>query len=132
MDTTTKSQLKDIVQELEKHVPYASALLKKRSGVRVSVNRVQESIEPEDPSHGLVFTLWNGQTFFEYATNQWDWKDLKSELKRFAKKAARSIDNKLPQGEVNPGPSTEKDYCYPENFPPVPNAQKLKIARDRV
>src|SRR6185436_1220371 len=69
-------QLKDffsaLVGDLEKVVPYASALAMRRQGLRVSVSSRQSSINPENPWLGLVLTLWNGRQFYELSDNRMD------------------------------------------------------------
>lgn len=129
-----KDQLSELVASLEKTVPYASALYKKQSGVRVNVNRVQESVEPEDPAEGLVVTLWNGQQFFEYATNKWAWGELKSTLTQLAKSAQASLDKKQPVTEIDPGPALDQDFRSPVGQDPAafPLEKKLELARDRM
>lgn len=113
MDDNLKSRLHDAVTHLEKKVPYASALYKKSSGTKISVNRAQESVEPEDPAEGLVFTLWNGQQFFEHAVNQWNWPDLMLELDRLASRAQEAIIPARPAVDIDPGPAVTKDFSVP-------------------
>lgn len=133
-DRNLKDQLSELVAHLEKTVPYAAALHKQKSGTRVSVNRVQESVDPEDPSEGLVVTLWNGQNFYEYATNKWTWTDLKSTLTGLAKLSLKSLDKNQPAKPVDPGTPLEKDFQTA--FEIDPNARSLKekldLARDRM
>lgn len=100
----------------------------------MNVNRVQESVEPEDPSEGLVITLWNGQKFFEYSTNKWDWKDLKATTTALAKDCLKQLDKKKPTHDIDPGPSVDKDFISPVEKDPasVSPKEKLGLARDRM
>lgn len=129
-----KERLSDLVAHLETIVPYAAALHKKRSGVRISVNRVQEAVEPEDPAQGLVVTLWNGQAFYEYAANDWDWKTLKSTLTDTARAAAAARDKSRPITEIDPGAEVRKDFqsSFEKDPAAVPLADRLTLARDRM
>lgn len=129
-----KNQFSDLVQQLEKIVPYASVLYKKRSGTRVNVNRVQENVEPEDPAEGLVATLWNGQSFTEYAANRWEWKELHSTLTALAKKSIKERDRKKPLADIDPGPSVENDFVAPVGQDPAKISlhEKLTLARTRM
>ena len=133
-DRDLKDRLSELVAHLEKTVPYAAALYKKKSGTRVSVNRVQESVDPEDPSEGLVVTLWNGQRFFEYATNKWTWPDLKSSLSGFAEASLKLLDKKSPVIAINPGDPVDDDFRTPVKVDPstLPAKEKLDLARDRM
>ncbi len=129
-----KDELSDLVAHLEKTVPYAAALYKKKSGLRVNVNRVQENVEPEDPAEGLTVTLWNGQNFFEYATNKWEWSTLKSTLTDLAKSCVKELDKKVPVSDVDAGASIDKDFRSPVEKDPttVSAKEKLELARDRM
>ena len=129
-----KERLSDLVAHLETIVPYASALHKKRSGVRIIVNRMQEAVEPEDPAHGLVFTLWNGQFFYEYAANDGNWKDLKSRLTDAARACAAARDPARPTTDIDPGAEMRKDFASPFERDPdsVPLAERLGMARERM
>ncbi len=129
-----KDQLSDLVSHLEKIVPYAAALYKKKSGTRVNVNRVQESVDPEDPSEGLVVTLSNGQNFFEYATNRWTWPELKSTLTDLAKASLKELDKKLPIKPVDPGQAIDRDFQTACKVDPSTRSakEKLDLARERM
>ncbi len=129
-----KDQLSDLIAHLEKTVPYAAALYKKKSGVRVTANRVQESVEPEDPAEGLVVTLWNGQNFFEYSTNRWEWKELRGTLSGLAADSMKQLDKKRDVTMIDPGPAIDKDFhsTVKEDPSTVPAAKKLDIARERM
>jgi TldD protein len=129
-----KNQFAEIVAALEQTVPYAAALYKKRSGLRVSVNAKQQSVEPEDPAEGAVFTLWNGQSFYEYATNKWAWKDLKVQLADFARAARDARDASKPLRELDAGVALERDFATPtvENPSDVSALTKLGRAKQRM
>ncbi len=131
MDVNLKDALPGVVAKLEKSVPYAAALYKKSSGTRVSVNRVQESVDPEDPAEGLVLTVWNGQAFFEYATNKIDLKSLPAAAEQLAKSALDAINPSLPKSDIDPGSKLQKDFTGPPKDNPalVPLQDKLEMAR---
>lgn len=129
-----KEQLLHLVQRLEKKVPYASALYKKRSGTRINVNRVQESVEPEDPSQGIVFTLWNGQQFFEYSVNHDRWSDIEADLSDVARMAMAARVKGEKDSIIDPGPSNAKNFVSPFEKDPetVPLLERLTLARNRL
>lgn len=126
--------MSDLVAHLEKTVPYAAALHKTRSGTRISVNRVQEAVEPEDSAQGLVVTLWNGQAFYEYAANSWDWATLKTTLTDAARATAAAVDKSKPLGDIDPGAEVRKDFRsgFERDPAALPLAERLAIARDRM
>ncbi len=127
-------KLTDLIKRLENKVPYAAALYKKKSGTRINVNRVQESVEPEDPSQGFVFTLWNGQQFFEYSVNHQRWKDIETDLLDVARMAMASRKKGEKSAEIDPGPALTSDFASPVEKDPtvVPLLEKLSIARTRM
>lgn len=129
-----KQPLRTLIRELEQTVPYAAALVKKRSGTRVNVNRVQESVDPEDPSQGLVITLWNGQRFYEHATNRWTWPELTTTVTDLARRAAAERERDRPVADVDPGAAIEDDFRSPVQQDParLPLTEKLAIARERL
>jgi TldD protein len=132
MTANIKTHLSELVEFLEKKVPYASALYKKKQGTRISVNRVQESVEQEDPAEGLVFNLWNGQSFFEYSSNDTHWSKIKKELTGILQQAVKSRDKHLPSYEINPGLKLEKSFVSPFKIDPstIHTFEKLKLTRN--
>jgi TldD protein len=94
---------------------------------------VQENVEPEDPEQGLVITLWNGQQFFEYSTNNLDWDNVRTEALQLANTARAAITPKKPKTKLNPGPKLKKDFSVPKKAPPALSLEKkLDIARGRL
>ena len=134
MDVELTERLSELVERLEKIVPYASALHSKSAGMRLTSNRVQESVEPEDPSRGLVVTLWNGQSFTEYAVNEWEWPALTDTLTGLARAAMAEVDNSRPTSEIDPGPAAVSDYASPFQIDPdsVRLEGRLATARGRM
>ena len=70
--TKLETLLAGLVAEMGKKVPYAAALATRREGTRVSVSSTQSAVTPEFPSQGVVFTAFNGQSFFESSSNAMD------------------------------------------------------------
>ncbi len=131
LDAELKSRFTDIVREAEKKIPYASALVKKSRGLRANVNRVQESVEPEDPSLGLVITLFNGQTFYEHAVNTWEWDKLKQDILDLAGVAASRRDPSRLTFDVDPGTPLEKHFQGPaSDASEKSTSDKLDLARE--
>lgn len=64
-----KKILSELVQEMEKTVPYAAALAMEVSGERITVQTKQQSADPVDPQRGVVFTVFTGRHFMESATH---------------------------------------------------------------
>ena len=64
-----RSFLPEIVHRLEEKIPYVSALVTQESGVNLSIDSKQEVISQREPKRGIVFTLFNGRFFQEWATD---------------------------------------------------------------
>lgn len=126
-----REPLRALVRDLETVVPYAAALHKRQSGLRINVNRMQEAVEPEDPREGLVITLWNGRRFSEYATNDWTWNGLREAAMAAARRAMQ--DAQGPASDIDPGEPWEGDFRSPLGQDPdtLPLSAKLSLARER-
>ena len=101
-----------LVKELEKEVPYAAAFASRKEGVRVMNSSMQSSVTPEAPHPGLVLTLWNGERFYEYATNHFESALIKSESLALARRAA-SERSKGKSLDLEAGEKLEKDFVLP-------------------
>jgi TldD protein len=72
MTDALDTALGDLVGDLERRFPYAAALLTGASGVQISDNGAEQSASEVSPSRGVVFTVYDGATFQEYATSDLD------------------------------------------------------------
>ncbi|HEU5342724.1 MAG TPA: hypothetical protein VFU60_00110, partial [Ktedonobacterales bacterium] len=61
--------LRELVGELEARFPYAAALLSSASGMRISDSGQEQQASETSPTQGIVFTVYDGATFNEYATS---------------------------------------------------------------
>jgi TldD protein len=62
----------ELVGELEQRFPYAAALYTSSSGTRGGVDNREQSLSPVEPSRGVVFTVYEGEHFAEFATSELD------------------------------------------------------------
>lgn len=125
-----KDFFSDLVRELEKVVPYASALAMRRQGIRVSVSTRQSAINPENPWLGLVLTLWNGRQFYELSDNRMDPAALRRDALALAARAMAEARGPVLK-EIDPGEALEKDYAGTSRRDPltVPLKEKLDYAK---
>jgi len=65
-----EEQLQSLVADVERHASYASALLTRHDGLRVTVDDRERSVTEEPPSQGLVLSAWNGAYFEEAAGSE--------------------------------------------------------------
>jgi TldD protein len=59
-----------LVGELERRFPYAAALVTGVSGMRIADNGREQSATEMDAVRGIVFTVYDGRQFDEYATSE--------------------------------------------------------------
>ncbi len=69
VDHPLQALLAELVAELEQRAPYAAALFTSASGTRISIDNREQSANPQDPSQGVVFTLFTGDHIEEWATS---------------------------------------------------------------
>ena len=61
--------MQDLVAELEPRFPYAAALLSGQSGVQITDTGREQRANEVPPTRGVVFTIYDGRSFVEYATS---------------------------------------------------------------
>jgi len=122
-----KPILKELVAQMEKTVPYASALAMETLGERVLVMTKESRVEPADPSKGVVFTAFTGSHFMEYATGDLSPDSLSKAAKELVKMAefAGSGGGRT----IDPGGNIERDFVVPEAIPNDSVSLKDKVNR---
>lgn len=65
----TLDTVSELVSELEYRFPYAAALLTGATGIQIRDTGGEQSANQQNPTRGVVFTVYDGQTFEEYATS---------------------------------------------------------------
>lgn len=80
LDTTVT----ELVAELERRFPFASALMGAASGIRVGDSGTEHSASEVDPTRGIVFTVYDGYAFDEIATTALVPDDLAREVRAWA------------------------------------------------
>lgn len=118
--------LADLIPRLEKELPYAAGFASRKEGVRVMQSSTQSAVTPEIPHPGLVITLWNGECFYEYASNRFDAKAITDESLALARRAAG--DRKGKALDLDAGEKLEKDFSLP--FKTDPRKVSLKEKQD--
>ncbi len=70
MAETLEQVTRSLVGELEARFPYAAALISGSSGVEISDNGSEQSASEVTPSRGVVFTIYDGASFVEFASSE--------------------------------------------------------------
>ena len=76
-----RTALPDIISRLEERIPYVSALVTQEYGNYLGIDSRQENMSERSPRRGIVFTLFNGRYFQEWATDNLDIRFLKSKIR---------------------------------------------------
>jgi TldD protein len=112
-----KSILKDMVYDLEKTFPYASALVLETAGERILAQTRQQSAELLDPSRGAVLTAFNGRSFLECATGDLSVEGLRGAAEKL-QELGRDQGIFYDGPQIDPGPKMDKYYLIkPKTFP---------------
>ena len=103
------SFLRDVVAEMERTVPYASALVKSEDGVRINLRDGEQSASRAEPRTGVVFTVSNGAYLEEEATGDTSEDALRAAAARLVERAAGR-----PAGQnslnIEPGEPLDRDF----------------------
>ncbi len=129
MIKSLKFLLADLVFEMEKKVPYASALALETEGEKVTVETHEQRAEQLHPQRGVVFTVFTGRHFMEAATNDLRTDPLKKTAEYLIRKAADSVRYDGPT--VDPGEKTDKELYVQRQIKneAIALTQKLDLCR---
>ncbi|HEC99535.1 MAG TPA: TldD/PmbA family protein [Proteobacteria bacterium] len=124
-----KFPLADLVFDMEKKVPSASALAMETEGEKVTVETHEQKAEPLPPQRGVVFTVFTGRHFMEAATNDLRPEMLKKTAQDLVKKAEDLIRYDGPV--IDPGEMTDQEFYVQRQIKneDVPLAQKIDLCR---
>ena len=64
--------LHDVVLDMERRIPYAAALARTRTGLRLNLRDAEQSADRMDPQEGIVLTASNGHQLEEASTDLTD------------------------------------------------------------
>ncbi len=125
---------RELVGELEARFPYAAALISGMSGLRITDSGQEQNANEETPSHGVVFTVYNGASFAEYASGETDADRLARGVRAWAAGLSRRKDGPpiVFAGHATIAGQGWRDFATPVAIDPasVPLARKLDFARD--
>lgn len=110
-----RERLPDIVAEMERQVPYASALAMRTTGVNITVNNREQQVSPVAPEQGVVLAAWTGEHFAELATGDVDPERLLREAREFC----ASLPIKSNGIQIDPGPKMRRQFATPCQIDPA-------------
>ncbi len=103
MDDSLRDLLGQLIDDLEQRAPYAAVLYTHSSGTRASIDNREQNVNPQDPSQGVVFTLFTGEIFEEWATSDLEPDHLVRAVREWASNIPIISREHLPAGVRPPG-----------------------------
>jgi TldD protein len=133
--------LKNVVQEMERTVPYAAAWAQDALGEQLLVDSREARAEALERQLGVVLTLFTGRSFLEYALNGVATCEF---CDRLTAGAEALVDSALAEGivdlglnvdvglNIDPGTPLSKDFVAAVETPPekIPLSEKMAMLRE--
>ena len=120
--------LSEIVAGMERQVPYAAAMMRTRSGLRLNLRDAEQSVERQDPQEGIVLTVSNGYGLEEAATDDTDPAAVQQLADALVERATayRPVDGQ-PRLEIAGDAAVSGDFATPMEQDPadLPLADKV-------
>lgn len=139
MVDTVQQVVGELVGELEARFPYAAALLSGASGVQINDNGNEQNASEVNPNRGIVFTVYDGANFVEYATSHLAPDALARDVRAWAAALALRPDGApiAADGDAAPGSTAQaapQSFATETKVDPasVPLPQKLALLREIV
>lgn len=120
---------RDMVAQAEKRLPYACATLFRNHGVEIRVDRKDEYVAATPSRAGFVLSLFNGEYFHEYATDQLE----TDRLSGFCRRAIAEVKPVDGRYAIDPGAVLQTEYETPQriSLESCSLAEKLDLMRYR-
>ena len=125
-----KTVLSDLVFEMERDLPYASALAMEEGGERIAVQTREETAELIDPRRGVVFSAFTGSHFIEASTHSLEPKELARTVRALTSRA-KDLGIHYNGILIDPGEKRREDFRVPCEIHPetVSLQDKLTLGR---
>lgn len=123
----------ELVSELETRFPYAAALISSGSGLRITDSGQEQQASETSPTRGIVFTVYDGATFNEFATTETAPDALAAAVLRWGSGLRRQDGPALTfGGYATIAGQDRRDFVTPMVTDPdsVPLPQKLALIRE--
>ena len=113
-----KILLKDIIRELEKEVPYASAFAGSVTGRGIRVGTYEQNVSFQSPAKGVTLTAFTGSFFIEQSTNILTEESIRKCAAELLNTCRKEGIDKSAGLTPDPGEPCEKDFYGPLEIDP--------------
>jgi TldD protein len=119
--------LSDVVAEMERHLPYATAMARTRTGLRIGLRDAEQSADRLDPQEGVVLTVSNGHRLEEASTDLTDADAVRRLARDLVDRASTPVGVDEPRLEIATDGAATGDYATPMAIDPdtMPLADKI-------
>lgn len=116
--------LPSLIEDMERHVPYAAALVQQQAGHTIRVDNREQHVAPADPSLGVVLSAWTGYRFAELSTTELD----PDRLARMAREFVAGLTVEPGGFTIDPGEPLEREFATPCEIDPTTVPLREKFA----
>lgn len=124
----------ELVGELDHRFPYAAALISGTSGTEIRDNGDEQNASESNPSKGIVFTIYDGASFAEYATSNLAPENLARSVQAWADELTLHANGRpiVGGGIASPTGHDRRSFGVAMEIDPatVPLRDKLALIRD--
>ncbi|HZC08329.1 MAG TPA: TldD/PmbA family protein [Ktedonobacterales bacterium] len=125
--------IRELIDELEARFPYAAALFSGASGLQIADSGQEQRAAETSPTQGVVFTVYDGATFNEYATSDQSPDALARSVRQWSRGLRRHDGPAIIfGGHATIAGQDVREFATPIGIDPasVPLTQKLALVRD--
>jgi TldD protein len=122
--------LREVVEEMERSVPYASALVRFSDGHSIDLRDAEQSARRQDPQSGVVLTASNGHALEESASDAIDVDSIRRTARELVERVRHhQVDGPEPELAIQADGPGDMDFATPAAVDPVSVSLTDRIAR---
>jgi TldD protein len=122
--------LREVVAEMERSVPYAAALMRSSTGLRLDLRDRGQTANRLDPLSGVVLTASNGHALEETATDHLEPDAVRAAARELvARVLAEPANGSQPRLEIAVAGGSDADFATPMQIDPASVSLADKLAR---
>ena len=122
--------LQEVVEEMERSVPYASALVRFSDGHSIDLRDGEQSARRQDPQSGVVLTASNGHALEESASDAIDVDSIRAAARDLVERVRHhQVDGPEPELAIHADGPGDMDFATPVAVDPLSVSLTDRIAR---